>query len=79
MKKDCGPSKEIERNSTPVVESMLEEKVHQRDNIEPSNLSEAYSNVSPFWINNKKTSENHITINYINISYFQSYFDVVLF
>ena len=46
MKKDCGPSKEIEYNSTHVVESMLEEKVNQRDNIEPSSLSEAYSNVS---------------------------------
>lgn len=46
MKKDCGPSKENEYNSTHIVESMLEEKVNQRDNIEPSSLSEAYSNVS---------------------------------
>ena len=46
MKKDCGPSKENEYNSTHIVESMLEEKVNQRDNIEPSSLSEAHSNVS---------------------------------
>ena len=48
MKKDCGLTKEQECNSTPVVESMVEEKVNQRDNIEPSSLSETYSNVSKF-------------------------------
>ena len=48
MKNDCGSSKEIEENSTPVVESMFEENVHQRDIMEPSNLSEVYSNVSLF-------------------------------
>ena len=48
MQNDCGSSKEIEENSTRVVESMLEENMHQRDIMEPSNLSEAYSNVSLF-------------------------------
>ena len=48
MKNDCGSSKEIEENSTPVVESMLEENVHQRTIMEPSNLSDVYSNVSLF-------------------------------
>ena len=53
MKKDRGLSKEQECNSTPVIESMVEEKVNQRDNIEPLSLSEAYSNVSKFQSKNK--------------------------
>ena len=65
MKKDRGLSKEQECNSTPVIESMVEEKANQRDNIEPLSLSEAYSNVSKFQSKNKCV----LTLYRSNISY----------
>ena len=72
MKKDCGLTKEQECNSTPVVESMVEEKVNQRDNIEPSSLSDTtYSNVSRFQLKNQRVLKINIfgasRLNYLGI------------
>jgi hypothetical protein len=45
-KNDCDLSKEIGYNSSIPADSILEEKVNQRDHMEPSNTEENYSTVS---------------------------------